>query len=149
MTARIEGGDGSPASPRYAVLVVRGLLADGGSAVHGLLPPGVARVLIVHPESMEQRAAVLAAGLRERGLTVHLGLVPDAEAAKTATVAAQLWHCLLYTSDAADERSSVDLGGRRILKKKTIYDQRHDGGSHNTNTNTEQNTSAKRVTQKT
>ena len=23
--------------------------------------------------------------------------------------------CLLYTSDAADERSSVDLGGRRII----------------------------------
>ena len=31
--------------------------------------------------------------------------------------------CLLYTSDAADERSSVDLGGRRIIKKKTLqYD---------------------------
>ena len=28
------------------------------------------------------------------------------------------WACLLYTSDAADERSSVDLGGRRIIKKK-------------------------------
>ena len=27
--------------------------------------------------------------------------------------------CLLYTSDAADERSSVDLGGRRIIKKQT------------------------------
>ena len=27
--------------------------------------------------------------------------------------------CLLYTSDAADERSSVDLGGRRIIKKKS------------------------------
>ena len=26
--------------------------------------------------------------------------------------------CLLYTSDAADERSSVDIGGRRIIKKK-------------------------------
>src|SRR5678815_647134 len=26
-------------------------------------------------------------------------------------------NCLLYTSDAADERSSVDLGGRRIIKK--------------------------------
>ena len=26
--------------------------------------------------------------------------------------------CLLYTSDAADERSSVDLGGPRIIKKK-------------------------------
>ena len=31
---------------------------------------------------------------------------------------AQLGACLLYTSDAADERSSVDLGGRRIIKKK-------------------------------
>ena len=28
--------------------------------------------------------------------------------------------CLLYTSDAADERSSVDLGGRRIINKKKI-----------------------------
>src|SRR5665648_1031787 len=27
--------------------------------------------------------------------------------------------CLLYTSDAADEEDSVDLGGRRIIKKKT------------------------------
>ena len=37
--------------------------------------------------------------------------------------------CLLYTSDAADERSSVDLGGRRIIKKKTNvsrYDYAHD-----------------------
>ena len=30
--------------------------------------------------------------------------------------------CLLYTSDAADERSSVDLGGRRIIKKKNIVE---------------------------
>ena len=30
--------------------------------------------------------------------------------------------CLLYTSDAADERSSVDLGGRRTIKKKTTQD---------------------------
>ena len=33
--------------------------------------------------------------------------------------------CLLYTSDAADERSSVDLGGRRIIKKKK---NREEGG---------------------
>ena len=33
----------------------------------------------------------------------------------------QTWYtvCLLYTSDAADEEDSVDLGGRRIIKKKT------------------------------
>ena len=34
--------------------------------------------------------------------------------------------CLLYTSDAADERSSVDLGGRRIIKKK----KHHQKGVH-------------------
>ena len=28
--------------------------------------------------------------------------------------------CLLYTSDAADERSSVDLGGSRVIKKKKV-----------------------------
>ena len=33
--------------------------------------------------------------------------------------------CLLYTSDAADERSSVDLGGRRIIKKKKQEASRH------------------------
>ena len=31
--------------------------------------------------------------------------------------------CLLYTSDAADDRSSVDLGVRRIFKKKKKRDQ--------------------------
>ena len=32
----------------------------------------------------------------------------------------RLFHrvCLLYTSDAADEEDSVDLGGFRIIKKK-------------------------------
>src|SRR5664280_3754533 len=30
----------------------------------------------------------------------------------------QFRSCLLYTSDAADEEDSVDLGGRRIIKKK-------------------------------
>src|SRR5659263_219169 len=29
-----------------------------------------------------------------------------------------LWTCLLYTSDAADDLLCVDLGGRRIIKKK-------------------------------
>ena len=36
---------------------------------------------------------------------------------------ANRWPCLLYTSDAADERSSVDLGGRRIIKKKKTRDR--------------------------
>ena len=31
---------------------------------------------------------------------------------------APAWACLLYTSDAADDPRCVDLGGRRIIKKK-------------------------------
>src|SRR5665648_1294709 len=34
------------------------------------------------------------------------------------TTTADIKICLLYTSDAADEEDSVDLGGRRIIKKK-------------------------------
>ena len=39
--------------------------------------------------------------------------------------------CLLYTSDAADEEDSVDLGGRRILKKKKRTQQTHKCRSKN------------------
>ena len=46
--------------------------------------------------------------------------VPDREAGIAWRVRSKI--CLLYTSDAADERSSVDLGGRRIIKKKKKYD---------------------------
>ena len=42
-------------------------------------------------------------------------------AAMRAQGASMSASCLLYTSDAADERSSVDLGGRRIIKKKTRH----------------------------
>ena len=32
--------------------------------------------------------------------------------------------CLLYTSDAADDMQCVDLGGRRIIKKKIFSSRR-------------------------
>eukprot|EP00656_Telonema_subtile_P010504 TRINITY_DN15075_c0_g2_i1.p1 TRINITY_DN15075_c0_g2~~TRINITY_DN15075_c0_g2_i1.p1 ORF type:complete len:110 (+),score=12.68 TRINITY_DN15075_c0_g2_i1:42-371(+) len=35
-----------------------------------------------------------------------------------------LIHCLLYTSDAADEEDSVDLGGRRLMKKKKYTEKK-------------------------
>ena len=49
----------------------------------------------------------------------------DRHAARTRFERRQ-WNtfCLLYTSDAADERSSVDLGGRRFLQKKTGHGER-------------------------
>ena len=59
------------------------------------------------------------AGLGRRGGEEgqdHEGYGPRAEFHGFTSMGS--WVCLLYTSDAADERSSVDLGGRRIIKKK-------------------------------
>ena len=40
-------------------------------------------------------------------------------------------YCLLYTSDAADEGLGVDLGGRRIIKKKkALLDPEAHVGNH-------------------
>ena len=57
-----------------------------------------------------------------------------ARAGGVAARAVGEWACLLYTSDAADERSSVALGGRRIIKKKNKSEIT---GSTNTNTQEE------------
>src|SRR5678816_4558744 len=42
-------------------------------------------------------------------------LVRVSRSKKESSASDSLTTCLLYTSDAADERSSVDLGGRRII----------------------------------
>ena len=52
-------------------------------------------------------------------LEALFGVLGDA-VADVVALGALTGACLLYTSDAADERSSVDLGGRRIINKKTL-----------------------------
>src|SRR5450756_1103124 len=53
---------------------------------------------------------------------------------RAACQSGSCWGCLLYTSDAADDLLCVDLGGRRIIKKKTkkntintiyVYNKQH------------------------
>ena len=57
------------------------------------------------------------------------------------------YSCLLYTSDAADERSSVDLGGRRIIKKKKKID--HGGDRSDKKKTTKNRTYMKQVRRET
>ena len=52
------------------------------------------------------------------GQEVQIPNTQPAAVPASAQTATGMNPCLLYTSDAADERSSVDLGGRRIIKKK-------------------------------
>ena len=49
---------------------------------------------------------------------IRIGAEQEMVMVDKTTFKPSLVACLLYTSDAADERSSVDLGGRRIIKKK-------------------------------
>eukprot|EP00658_Telonema_sp_P-2_P018058 TRINITY_DN1706_c0_g1_i2.p1 TRINITY_DN1706_c0_g1~~TRINITY_DN1706_c0_g1_i2.p1 ORF type:complete len:138 (-),score=26.85 TRINITY_DN1706_c0_g1_i2:90-503(-) len=52
------------------------------------------------------------------GLVWWLGDIEDTMAVIVRIPVLCVDTCLLYTSDAADEEDSVDLGGRRIIKKK-------------------------------
>src|SRR5450756_3104635 len=45
---------------------------------------------------------------------------PQEESGCLGTGDERIRSCLLYTSDAADDLLCVDLGGRRIMKKKKI-----------------------------
>src|SRR5678815_6156928 len=70
------------------------------------------RVLLVDDDELELE--LMADRLSAAGFEV--ACAPNGEAA--LQLIEQQWYCLLYTSDAADERSSVDLGGRRNIKQK-------------------------------
>ena len=61
------------------------------------------------------RIAVFAEGVKNAR---SMCLTPGGTLFVGTREAGNVYACLLYTSDAADERSSVDLGGRRIIKKK-------------------------------
>eukprot|EP00657_Telonema_sp_P-1_P011260 TRINITY_DN6232_c0_g1_i2.p1 TRINITY_DN6232_c0_g1~~TRINITY_DN6232_c0_g1_i2.p1 ORF type:complete len:245 (+),score=59.44 TRINITY_DN6232_c0_g1_i2:135-869(+) len=43
---------------------------------------------------------------------------PELQVLRSLAGLSDCWSCLLYTSDAADDLLCVDLGGRRIIKKK-------------------------------
>ena len=65
-----------------------------------------------------QASSWLRSRRRMRYSTISPGSAPATNTVLPAFTTPQPSCCLLYTSDAADERSSVDLGGRRIIKNK-------------------------------
>jgi 3-dehydroquinate synthase len=76
-----------PVGDRYAVDVAPGALAGLGDA----LPPAAEQVLVVHSEAMPALGARVAGLVAATGRRPLLAPVPDAESAKTAGVAADLW----------------------------------------------------------
>ena len=88
---------------RYEVLVGSGVL----SRVTDLLAAGVERVLVVHPPTLAGLGARVARALTDKGYAAELAEVPDAESAKTSSVAASLWGRL---GDAGFTRSDAIVG---------------------------------------
>lgn len=74
----------------YDVVIEAGCSAR----VAAVVGEGVQRALVVHPESMRSLGERVAASLRDTGIEAYAVGVPDAEDAKTASVAAELWSLL-------------------------------------------------------
>ena len=80
----------------------------------------IAALQTVNPRLGQRAQAALSAFTRVSLETAVTFLINDIiNSIAHDTTLTLVLDCLLYTSDAADERSSVDLGGRRIIKKKT------------------------------
>ncbi len=90
----------------YDVLVGRGVLAE----VAAMLPAGVAKVLVVSTDSVRAHADTIEQVCRDAGLAAYRAVVPDAEAAKNATVAAQLW-AQLGQADFTRSDAVIGVGG--------------------------------------
>ena len=105
-----------------AGLLAAGYLASEAAAAYGLsVPPPPDGPPLLWFGLFHRRAAILAASLSDG--RYHFGeWQPALDFPAYAAALKRIKACLLYTSDAADERSSVDLGGRRIIKKKKDID---------------------------
>jgi 3-dehydroquinate synthase len=89
----------------YDVIVGRGVLAELGA----VLPPTVAKVLIVHAPPLAEKAEALREQLAGRA-EVLLAEVPDAEGAKRVEVAAFCWQIMGQT-DFTRTDAVIGLGG--------------------------------------
>ncbi|MFI2752055.1 3-dehydroquinate synthase [Cellulomonas sp. P22] len=90
----------------YDVVIGRHLLGE----LPRLLGDGVKRVLVIHPTALATSAEAVREDLLAHGLEALVAEVPDAEAAKTAQVAAFCWQ-VLGQADFTRSDAIVSLGG--------------------------------------
>src|SRR5450756_909646 len=96
-------------------------LKDGTEAVGNRVRVKVVKNKVAPPFKQAEFDIIYGQGISREGTLLDLGVVHDVVAKSGAFFSyndERLGHCLLYTSDAADDLLCVDLGGRRIIKKK-------------------------------
>ena len=93
----------------YDVVVGHGLLGE----LPGMLGADVRRVLVVHPKALRATGEAVRDDLVAAGFEAFLAVVPDAEEAKTAQVAAFLWG-VLGQADFTRTDAVVGVGGGAV-----------------------------------
>ena len=86
------------------------------------LKSSVAPIVLLQPKNASTFLGQIAPGLDKIGVmlpyTPLFHLLLNKYSKPIIATSANMTHCLLYTSDAADDSLRVDLGGRRIIKKR-------------------------------
>ena len=90
----------------YPVIIGKGVTSE----LVPLIGDQVAKILLVHPETLESKAEEVAEVLRSAGYEVFVAVIPDAEAAKTVDVLAFGWR-ILGQSGFTRSDAIVTLGG--------------------------------------
>lgn len=98
-----------PVGEDYVVAVGRGILATAADQ----LPAAAAQVLIVHTQTVADAAAAVAEAVAATGRAPRLHEVPDAEAGKTAHVAAAAWE-VLGREDFTRSDAVIGVGGGAV-----------------------------------
>ena len=121
---RLKFGDAASTSPWETIVGVVGTVKqyalDADSRIALYRPPtqtGARSLFVVAHTDADPSA------LMTQATQVVRSLDPAVPVYRMQTME-QRMDCLLYTSDAADERSRVDLGGRRLINKKKIRHRR-------------------------
>ncbi len=89
----------------YDVVVGRSLLSSVVAAL-----PGAARIAVIHPAALATTAGIIVAAFRDSGKQCISIETPDAEAAKTAEVAAYCWQALGQSGFTRSD-AIVSVGG--------------------------------------
>src|SRR5664279_2725864 len=87
-----------------------------GSLAESVDAPRAGAVAELQERWAQARLRVLLVGEAKRGKSTVGNAILRRQVLPAGVVTRWYSICLLYTSDAADEEDSVDLGGRRIIK---------------------------------
>src|SRR5659263_388196 len=96
----------------------RKYLLGNEAIAHGLLEAGVSVVSGYPGTPSSEIIPFIARTIEHYDKPPHVEWSVNEKVALEVAAGASYCNCLLYTSDAADDLLCVDLGGRRIIKKK-------------------------------